>query len=274
MLYHEAKSASVARPRDLDHAIERLNDFWGDKPVSHIRGDSCRLYAKRRKTAAGARKDLEVLRAAVNHYHGEYGLDVLPRFTMPGKSLPRERWLTRAEAAALLRAAMRGYRTRHLARFILIGLYTGTRPGAILALQWMPNTQGGWIDLEKGVMHRRAQGERVARNKLKPPVRIPPRLMAHLQRWKRKDKGLRYVVHFRGRPIIKMNKAFRAIRKGAKLDANVVPHTLRHTRATWLMQAGVEIWEASGSLGMTEHTLQTVYGHHHPDWQKNAADAY
>jgi hypothetical protein len=45
---------------------------------------------------------------------------------------------------------------RHLARFILIALYTGTRHDAILRLQWIPNTAGGWIDLASGVIYRRA----------------------------------------------------------------------------------------------------------------------
>ena len=36
------------------------------------------------------------------------------------------------------------------------------------------------------------------------------------------------------------------------------------------MQDGVPHWEAAGYLGMTVETLETVYGHHHPDFQKNA----
>jgi hypothetical protein len=28
-------------------------------------------------------------------------------------------------------------------------------------------------------------------------------------------------------------------------------HTLRHTKATWLMQAAVPIWQAAGFLSMT-----------------------
>ena len=51
----------------------------------------------------------------------------------------------------------------------------------------------------------------------------------------------------------------------------MTPHTLRHTAATWLMQAGVDLWEAAGFLGMTAETLERVYGHHHPDHLKNAA---
>jgi integrase len=49
-------------------------------------------------------------------------------------------------------------------------------------------------------------------------------------------------------------------------------HTLRHSRATYLMQSGADPWEVSGHLGMSIQTLTRTYGHHHPDYQKNVAD--
>lgn len=49
---------------------------------------------------------------------------------------------------------------------------------------------------------------------------------------------------------------------------------LRHTRATWGMQAGANKWELAGFLGMTLETLEKTYGHHHPDYQKEGADRY
>jgi integrase len=52
--------------------------------------------------------------------------------------------------------------------------------------------------------------------------------------------------------------------KDVGLEGVVTPHTLRHTAATWLMQAGVDMWTAAGYLGMTVKTLERVYGHHHP----------
>jgi hypothetical protein len=39
-----------------------------------------------------------------------------------------------------------------------------------------------------------------------------------------------------------------------------------------MMQAGVSIWEAAGALGMSVAVLEQHYGHHHPDWQKDAAN--
>ena len=52
----------------------------------------------------------------------------------------------------------------------------------------------------------------------------------------------------------------------------MTPHVLRHTRATWLMKAGVDMWEAAGALGMSPEMVSRTYGHHHPDFQKKAAE--
>jgi hypothetical protein len=45
-----------------------------------------------------------------------------------------------------------------------------------------------------------------------------------------------------------------------------------HVAATWLMQAGTDPWQAAGSLSMSMETLLRVYGHHHPDYQRQAAE--
>lgn len=296
LVYDDDKADGTAKPKETRAAIARLNDFLGDKPVSEIRGKLCRSYAEHRNTASGARRDLEVLRAACNHYHAEHGLDVLPKFTMPAKSLPRDRFLTRSEAAALLWACLgwekagsgpNAYWTRrrdqkraHLARLVLIGLYTGTRPGAVLSLQWMRSTTGGYADLDAGVIFRRADGERVAHNKRKTPVKVARRLMAHLRRWKRLDgwtddhTGLRQIVHYQGARVGKPNKAFRSAIAAAGLDRSVTPHILRHTRGTWLAQAGVPSGEAAASLGLTTDEYERTYLHNDPAFQQKAADAY
>jgi integrase len=309
-LYARDKGSSNARPRELMAMITRLNAFWGEYAVADVKGVTCREYARQRAAKIAARNELSLMRAAIRHWHREHTLTVLPMVTLPSPNPSRVRWLQRAEAARLLwcawracqtmppgrtkRAsrpqAMQGGRTarataRHLARLILIGLYTGTRPGAILSLHWEPNDSGGWVDLQAGVLYRRRDNERQTR-KRKPPVRISRKLLAHLRRWKRIDDALpprhdsagrplpRSVVHWNGEPVTKVNKAFRHIVANAGLGPEVTPHVLRHTRATWMMQAGVDRWEAAGSLGMTVDMLESVYGHHHPDFQKHAADAY
>lgn len=295
-VYLAEKADSTSRPKETGTAISRLNEFFGAYKVADIRGKLCRDFASHRGTRAGARRDLETLRAATRYYHKEYGLDVLPAFTLPDKGNPRERYLTRSEAAALLWAALgwekvgtganaywrrrRYHRGTHLARLILIGLYTGTRPGAIKGLQWMRNTTGGWADIDRGVIFRRAEGEKVAHNKRKPPVKMARRLLAHMKRWRRLDGwqdarvGLRYVVHYYGNPVVKENKAFRAAIAAAGLSSDVTPHILRHTRGTWLAQAHVPPNEAAASLGLTVEEYERTYLHNDPEFQKLAADAY
>ena len=72
------KAAGTAAPTTTEQVIGRLNDYFGALTVSEIKGKACRDYAAARGTQAGARRDLEFLRAAVKHYHKEHGLDVLP----------------------------------------------------------------------------------------------------------------------------------------------------------------------------------------------------
>lgn len=292
LVYDEEKADTTCRPKETRGRIERLNEFFGEMTVSEIRGAACRDFAGDRGTQSGARNDLEVLRAAINHYHAEYVLDFVPKVSLPQKGSPRERWLTRSEIARLLLAAIgwrpvefdadgqptrwkrNAWRNLHIARLILIGLYSGTRLSAMLNLHWIPSTTGGHIDLEKGIMHRKAIGERVAHNKRKPPAKIPRRLMTFLRLWKKADQGLRYVVHYEGAKLNKPHKAFRSVRAIAGLGEDVTPHVLRHTRATWLAHAGIDIHEAAGSLGMTVEEYERTYSHMSPDFQKSAANAY
>lgn len=274
---------------------------WRTAQVAHPRSAPARLSGSRRISDATARHDLKTLRAAINHWHAEHGpLPALPSVTLPPAPPPRERWLTRSEAAMALRAARASRYGRHLARLMLIGLYTGTRPGAILRLSWLPQVHGGWIDLEAGVIHRQGPGDARTR-KRQPPVRIPPRLAAHLERWRRMDLAGEHtgrkprpvtarVVHYFGRPVTKPRRAFAAAIRAAGLAdgvsgsdparsaavagrGKITPHTLRHTAATWLMQSGVDMASAAGFLGMSIQTLENVYGHHHPDFQTEAANA-
>jgi integrase len=81
-----------------------------------------------------------------------------------------------------------------------------------------------------------------------------------------------FVIHDNGARLRDIKSGFASACRYAGFEA-VSPHTLRHTCATWLMQEGVPKWEAAGFLAMTEETLERVYGNHHLDHLRNAADA-
>ena len=250
--------------RDAVYHIANLARWFGALRVSDITASRCREYAAARANT-GARRDLEVLRASVHYWHREYGpIPSLPTIPLPSRRPARARWLTRSEAASLLWHARQ---LRHLARFILLGLYTGSRSGVILRLRW------DQIDLSRGIMARTRQGEVASDNKRSPPVRLGKRILSHLRRWHRMDTGSGYLVRYGGLPIsTNIKKSWQAARLAADLDASVTPHCLRRTRATWMMQAGIDMWEAAGALGMSVEMLERTYGQHHPDFQKRAAE--
>lgn len=281
-----------ANKRTFDGRIVRLTEFFGDMILADVNGQTCRAYAKDRGSPGGARRDLEDLRAAINH-HAKEGLHRgVVRVALPQKGQPRERWLTRSEVARLVWAAWRyrevqrrhrGSNTgkalptkkrplQHIARFILIAAYTGTRAGAIASASPYRAEGRSWVDLDAGLFYRLPEGQR-ATNKRQPAVPIPPHLLAHMRRWKRRKISTSHFIEHRGKPVKEVNKGFARAVELAKLDGKITPHTLRHTAATWLMQNGAHIWEAAGYLGMSEEMVRKVYGHHHPDYLQGAANA-
>ncbi|WP_315805407.1 site-specific integrase [Bradyrhizobium sp. SZCCHNS3002] len=282
---------TVPAIRKFKKRIERLNDWWGAKTLGEVNGEECRAYRKKRCNRGGARRDLEDLRAAIGYHASEGFHREIVKVSLPEKGQPRDRWLTRSEAAKLIWTCWR-YRERqkasrrsgdevkaptakrplrHLSRFILIGIYSGTRAGAIASASPMPAVGRSYVDLERGRYYRQKRG--VAKtNKRQPTVPIPSRLLAHLRRWHRIDPEAKHFVEFNGKPVASVKTAFKSAVRFAELGPGISPHTLRHTAATWLMQRGADPWQAAGYLGMSLEVLLNTYGHHHPDYLSDAVE--
>ncbi|WKA29343.1 site-specific integrase [Bradyrhizobium roseum] len=280
----------------LEGTIRRLNEYWGDKWLSEINTRESKGYVRHRIAAGGgeggARRDLQILQAAINHHGCEnlhYGQ---VNVWLPAKGNSRQRWLTRTEAAKMIWAAyryreiqtihigpMKGQKIvtgrrplRHIARFILIGCYTGTRASAIASAAKRQEFGKSWVDLERGLFFRKPIGKKETK-KRQPPVPLSNRLLAHMRRWDRLDIAKHHFVEYNGQSVQSVKTGFANVVKLSEIDIsleNVTPHTLRHTAATWLMQAGTNLWDAAGYLGMTVEVLERVYGHHHPDYLAEA----
>lgn len=270
-IYAEGHAANVAAPERIGYAIDALDRFWGDLPVSAVKGETCRRYAKVRGVSDGTlRRELGTLRAALNYCHREGRITTAPPVVLPEKPAAKERWLTRSEAASLLRAARSLTKGKHLADFILAGLYTGSRKQTILGLHFnTPSTVGGHVDTTTGVLYRRAAGQRETA-KRQTPARLPARYLAHLRR--QAANGRRFVVEDRGFRVGDIRKAWSHAVQIAGLQ-DVTPHTLRHTAITWALQGGATIWDCSGYFGASVETIQRTYGHHAPDHMESAVNA-
>jgi integrase len=301
-IYARDIAPSHARPKETASKIERLASWWGNPAAARTRAQkagsstphltgmvsdvttaNCRAYVEFVGFKRSASRDLEILRAALNHARKERVLDAVVDVYLPGGSVPRDRWLTRSEVAQLLWTAWRSRRSangrsgaqdewqakRHLVQFILLATYTGSRRGDVLNACFEQRSGCGYIDLERGIWIRKPAGK-VATAKRQPSIPLPGPLLAHLRRWRR--QGQTFAVEFNGRKVESVSKAFRKLVKDCGLGSDVVPHTLRHTGVTWGMQSGMDTWLASGYFGMTVEVLLNVYGHHHPDHLREAAD--
>lgn len=262
--YLQERSPKVVAAERIAYAVLALTDFFEGNSVADVTPQTCGRYVEKRRRSAGtARRELGVLRAAINFAHRSGRLTRPVAIELPPRPEPRDRWLTRNEAACVIRAARTPQARLYLPLFILIGLYTGRRKEAILSLRWPQ------VNFEARTINFELSGRRRT-NKKRGILPIPPRLLPHLSRARRRGTELGYVLHIDGERIGDVKKGFAAACKRAGI-AGVSPHTLKHTAATWLMQAGTDPWQAAGFLSTSVETLLRVYGHHHPDYQREAA---
>jgi integrase len=294
-IYLADVAPSQAHPAKAGERAERLLDFFGRMTLDEISGAQCRAYEAWRNgrgrsnkgNGGGARRDLQDLAAAINH-HAREGLHRgIVRVALPARGKARQRWLTRGEVARLLwtcwraREVQEGVETdkrplRHLCRFLLITLYTGSRPGAVLRAAWERGPGLSVVDTVRGVFHRHADGARET-SKRQPTVRLAPGLLEHLQRWERMDavKEPRqiHVVTFNGRPIASAKTALARACSLAGLSGGVTAYTLRHTAASWLVAKGLPTRKVADFLGTSEPMILNNYGHLAPNYQDEAAAA-
>lgn len=105
----------------MDGWIAHLRAWWGDRTLSHVRRSTCKAYVadRTRETALvggrrtsrpvsdqTARRELEVLSAAIGYWDAEDRLLYRPTVWLPPKAETRRNALSRAEVAALLKATL------------------------------------------------------------------------------------------------------------------------------------------------------------------------
>jgi len=238
--------------------------------VADVYEATCRQYEKHRRVSKGTlRRELGVLRAAINDEVKSNRLTRGANVWLPDAPEPRDVWLTRREAARLLHSARVLPKARHhLPLMILIALYTARRKEAISALRWHQ------VNLVNGTIDFRRQGEAETRKK-RGKVRIHRKLLGHLRRVKaRQNAGdLDFVIQWRGRRARDIKKSFARAVELSGIQKDVTPHTMKHTCITWMLQNGAPIWDVADFTATSVRTIEKVYGHHCPSHQERALKA-
>ena len=290
--YIESRRGEIASIGRAELAVRHLKAFYGSALVENCGPSSQRLYtAHRRRRGVGndtVARELGVMSAAFGYAVKHEKIIQAPPMVMPPKGAPKDRFLSRAEAAKILRHFRSGWtdvhgvrgryepmtvdpdtgrglklgdRTRHLLLFTRLGLYTGARTTAILELTW------DRVDFRHGLIKYPVPG-RAETKKGRAVVPMTPRLRRMLLAAKRayesSGESHGHVIAYRGEPCVRIVRAFSRHMDELGLG-EVTPHTLRHTCASWAAQNGVPLFLIGKLLGQTVVSTTERYAKHQAD---------
>lgn len=175
--------------------------------------------------------------------------------------------------------------------FFRLALGTGARRGELLALRWedvsIPDLGQATLTIRRAFVEPKGKGGRIVEKGTKTDrVRAIPlgslAVEALRRQWatqaqERRDAGSGYAdsghvfQHALGGPIAPdfATKAFARARKLAKVKATL--HDLRHTAASWMLAAGVDVPSVARILGhTTPSTTLGIYAHVLPTSESRA----
>lgn len=240
--------------------VVHLKSFFGGRQVGEVTPALVKQYIREKENdgykQGTIRKQLTPLLASFNHARGNDRILAHAPITLPSIAPSKDIYLNQEEAKSLLDNC----KTEHMRLFVALALYTGARKGAILALKWSQ------VNLHKRLIDYNQPG-RVQTKKKRPVVPISSELLEMLRV---EHKGP-YVVMFRGGPLKDIKKSFAEACKASKLKG-ITPHTLRHTFATWLAQAGRPMGNIAKLLGDSIVTVERNYAHHSPEYMQDDVD--
>lgn len=277
--WHEHVIPNVIAKDQTRYAYTKLKKHFGHLAVADIMPSDVSAYVTARRAGTIGRpsvnhtisRELSVLNAAINHAVKEKRVPKAeqPFIKLPGTSPARDRWLTFDEADALQTAALEEQtgprkpngKLPRVYRFVALALNTASRKAAVIELK------RSQVDMGGGMINLNPSG-RAQTKKRRARVPISNELRPILERILREipDEPDAYLLDHPGSIRTALENAV----KRAGLGTDVTAHVLRHTKATWMAQAGVSMFDIAGVLGDSVATVTDTYAHHHPDFLRDA----
>ncbi|WP_408607910.1 tyrosine-type recombinase/integrase [Albibacillus kandeliae] len=247
----------------LRYTGKAILPHFGKLRPDQIEIHHCRSYAELRerqgKSQGTVHTELGHLRSAMKYGERTKMTDRAPHIWRPEKPAPKERFLTREEIWRLLTSC--GSPHIELAVTLLLG--TAGRVGAILDLEWHR------VDFERSQINLRLDDSKTRKGRAVVPMNGMTRAALQTAR----DAALSdYVVEYGGERVKSIRTGFYSACERAKLE-DVTIHTLRHTSAVHMAEAGVPISKISQYLGHSNtQTTERVYARYAPSHMQDAAD--
>lgn len=248
----------------MEYTGRALLPHFGKLEPGEIDLGTCRDYAAKRrkqgKSEGTIHTELGHLRSVLVWAMKRGHIERAPHVERPVKPEPKDRYLTREEAAKLLDGAA----MHHIRLAIILMLATAARVEAIRELTW------DRVDMERGLIHLRDPADKAKR---KGRATVPMNRSARVALEHARQAALTdYVIEWAGEPVKSIRRGLDTAARNAGLKG-VSAHVLRHSAAVWMIEAGVSMEEVAQYLGHANiATTRRVYARHSPDALRKAAE--
>lgn len=243
---------------DIETILRRhILPKWGDLRLDEIKQQQIALWLAEKREGGLAPATVEKIRVTFNR-----SFELGKQWNVPGaeinpvRGIPRpkfnnarERFLTAEEAERLLKAAERSYNPQ-LKAIVQLLLLTGARKMELLKAEWrhVDLERKAWLipDSKTG-KPRYVPLSQAAIDVIEGLVRIPgcPYLLPNPETRK---------------PYDDIKRAWDTTRKEAKLPGLRI-HDLRHSAASFMINAGVDLYAVGKVLGHADHQSTMRYSH-------------
>ena len=218
-------------------------------------------YKKRRGGSNGTRRrELGMMNSVFRFAEKKGYIQKAPKLTLPPKTAPRDRYLTRKQGQALLAAA----HAQHLHLFILIALTTGARKTSILELTW------DRVDFDRGRIDFNEPGRDLTK-KRRTVVPVSKEVVAAL-RDAQAIAGTDRVIEFHGKPIQDLKHGFHTTAKKAGVPW-CTPHHLKHSVVSWLAEDGYSEETIADVTATDTETIKRIYRKVSPEYLEGVAES-
>ncbi len=257
------------RPRTVKsykECLRRLAESFDGKRLSGIVPFAIERH-KQARIQSGVRvrcnRELAVLKTLFNYCRDQKlyeGTNPVPDVKLLKEPKRRLRYLECTEEVRLLEVA-----PPLLKNLIILGINTGVRIGAeALTLRWED------VDLLRGILTVQAA---YAKNGETRNVQLNSRARAALTELKQAARGEHVFSKPSGRPYKSMEKPFtKACQEAGLSGMGISLHTLRHTFASRLVQAGVDLRTVQEEGGWSDLSMVMRYAHVSPSHKAEAVE--
>jgi integrase len=278
-------AAALTSHSDNVSRMKHLEKAFGKLPLSHVTTE--RVDALKAKMAAEKVKDekgvesprwrpntinrvLALLRKVMNDAEGWGYVKSTPKVKLlPAPETPFD-YLRKDEAERFLSHAAVAAPNDH--PLYAAAIYTGARMGELFGLRWSE------LDVERGVAtFARSYGQAYTKSKKVRRVRLNKQLVVTLKAWRDRcpkgDLGLAFPApDGTMRPRERPPQGFAGALAASRCHDGLTFHDLRHTCASLLVMAGVNLRVVQQILGHSTIAVTEKYAHLAPDFMEREAD--